>query len=64
MVNGKSLVAWLIHELGLSGYPGIVDAANEFLANPSSANAWKLGFHIFWALASGHRALKILKNVV
>lgn len=65
LVNGKSLLAWLMLEIpGISDYPGLVTALNAWLADPSKANLINLAWQALFAGASGHRLIKILANVL
>lgn len=63
--NGKLLVGWAMTQIpGISDYPGLVTAVNEFLANPSAENTTNLLIQAFLAGAAGHRLLKILAKVL
>jgi hypothetical protein len=62
--NGKSLVAWVLNESALTAYPGIVQALQAYVADHSKQNLYNLFFQLLWAVASGHRLLKILNKVL
>lgn len=60
--NGKLFIGYLIMQVpGLTDYPGLVTAVEEFLNDPTQANAVaKLILQIFLAGSAGHRVAKIL----
>lgn len=64
-VNGKLLLVWITNEFpGITEYPGLNDALQKFLSEPTQSNLWHLIFQAVWAGAAGHRALKILVKLL
>lgn len=64
-VNGKLLLVWITNEYpGITEYPGLYEALQKFLAEPTQSNLWHVIFQAVWAGAAGHRALKILVKVL
>lgn len=60
-VNGKSLVIWLTNEIpGLTDYPGLIQALQELVSNPTMSSFLHFLFQAAWAGASGHRLIKVL----
>ncbi len=64
-LNGKAIVVYILNEVpGITEYPGLSDAMQEYVSNPNSTNLIHLLFQALWAGATGHRALKILAKVL
>lgn len=60
--NGKMLVSYILLQFPeMNGYPMLVGALNEFVANPSFQNGIRLAVHLLLAGGAGHRLIKILK---
>jgi hypothetical protein len=63
--NGKSFLVYILAQFPmLNDYPMLVGAIEEFIAKPTTGNAAVLGFQLFWLVATGHRAGKLLKAVM
>lgn len=63
MLNGKSLLAWLVLEIpGISDYPGLVEALQALSANPTRQNLINVLWQALFAGAAGHRLIKVLAN--
>jgi len=63
--DGKSLLVWILNEWpGLTDYPGLLEALKKFLENPNKVNLTHVLFQALWALAAGHRLIKVLAKVI
>lgn len=62
--NGKSVLAYILAQFpALNGYPMLVGALEEFAAHPTTGNAAKVGLQVLWAVATGHRVIKLLGSI-
>lgn len=64
-LNGKALAAWVLLEIpAISDYPGIVEALNRYIEDPSKQNLINLFWQCLFAGAAGHRFWKILAKLL
>lgn len=62
-MEGKSLLVWILNEVpGITDYPGLYEALQKLIAEPSVRSLLHALFQALWAGAAGHRLIKLIRS--